>query len=121
MNPVNGLEHLTVGAAKINTKQYGSAFISEHSCSTDGYVEFDLNRDWKTLEFTAGIEDGSNNESGRISIALDGRPATFSEQVTLGNPITKSVDVGGALRLRIRVDKGCNSGTVVLAGPQLKR
>ncbi|MFE5772625.1 protein kinase [Streptomyces sp. NPDC056485] len=121
MAPVKDLGGFEVGPAKINTKQYGAAFIQERNCDFDAYTEFDLNREWKTLEFTAGIDDGSQNEKGRVSISLDGQPAAFSELVELGKPITHSVDVSGALRLRIKVDKGCDNGTVVIAAPQLKR
>ncbi|MFE4265036.1 protein kinase [Streptomyces sp. NPDC056883] len=121
MAPVKDLDEFKVGPAKINTKQYGAAFIKERSCDYESLVEFDLNRAWKTLEFTAGIDDGSVKEKGRVSISLDGQPAAFSELVELGKPITHTLDVSGALRLRIKVDKGCDYGTVVIAAPQLKR
>ncbi|CAM5588755.1 hypothetical protein SAVIM338S_05175 [Streptomyces avidinii] len=121
MSPVSDLGGFEVGPAKINTKQYGAAFIQESSCNFDAYTEFDLNREWKKLDFTAGIDDGSTNEKGRVSISLDGQPAAFSELVELGKPITHSVDVSGALRLRLKVDKGCDNGTVVIAAPQLSR
>lgn len=121
MNPVAGLGEFTVGAAKINTKQYGAAFIADLGCNGDAIAEFDLNREWKYLEFTAGIDDGSTNEKGRVSITLDGQPAAFSELVTLGKPLTKRLEVGGALRLRVKVEAGCDIGKVVIAGPQLTR
>ncbi|MEJ8642365.1 hypothetical protein WKI68_14905 [Streptomyces sp. MS1.HAVA.3] len=54
MNPVNGLGEFAVGAAKINTKQYGAAFIADLGCNGDAIAEFDLNREWKYLDFTAG-------------------------------------------------------------------
>ncbi|MGW6707096.1 protein kinase domain-containing protein [Streptomyces sp. NPDC054956] len=121
MSPVADLGRFEVGPAKINTVQYGAAFIRQRSCDFDANTEFDLNREWKTLEFTAGIDDGSKNEKGRVSISLDGQPAAFSELVELGKPISRTIDVSGALRLRIKVDKGCENGTVVIAAPQLKR
>ncbi|MER7467708.1 protein kinase [Streptomyces sp. NPDC097981] len=121
MSPVSDLGGFRIGAAKINTKQYGAAFIAHPDCNDEAYAEFDLNREWKELEFTAGIDDGSTNEQGRVTISLDGQPAAFSELVELGKPITRSVQVSGALRLRVKVDKGCNNGTVVIAGPVLKR
>lgn len=121
MSPVSELDRFTVGSAKIDTKQYGAAFVADRSCNYDATAEFDLNREWKHLEFTAGIDDGSTNEKGRVSISLDGRPAAFSELVELGKPVTKSVDVSGALRLRIKVEKGCDNGIVVIAAPQLTR
>ncbi|WP_223835944.1 protein kinase domain-containing protein [Streptomyces venezuelae] len=121
MSAVDGLGDFVVGAAKINTKQYGAAFIADLGCNGDAIAEFDLNREWKYLDFTAGIDDGSSHEKGRVTIALDGQPAAFSELVTLGNPITKRVEVNGALRLRLKVEAGCDVGKVVIAGPQLTR
>ncbi|MET9963982.1 protein kinase [Streptomyces sp. NPDC006326] len=121
LTPIAGLGNFTVGAAKINTKQYGAAFIAQPDCNDEAITEFDLNREWKHLEFTAGIDDGSTHEKGRVSISLDGKPAAFSELVELGKPATQSVDVTGALRLRVKVDMGCDNGTVVIAAPQLTR
>ncbi|MFJ8564330.1 protein kinase [Streptomyces sp. NPDC093514] len=121
MSAVDGLGDFVVGAAKINTKQYGAAFIADLGCNGDAIAEFDLNREWKYLDLTAGIDDGSTHEKGRVTIALDGQPAAFSELVTLGNPVTKRVDVSGALRLRLKVEAGCDVGKVVIAGPQLTR
>ncbi|MEU7553518.1 NPCBM/NEW2 domain-containing protein [Streptomyces sp. NPDC044571] len=117
--PIAGLGNFTVGAAKINTKQYGAAFIAQPDCNDEAITEFDLNHEWK--QFTAGIDDGSSHEKGRGSISLDGKPAAFSELVELGKPATQSVDVTGALRLRVKVDMGCDNGTVVIAAPQLTR
>lgn len=121
LTPIAGLGNFTVGAAKINTKQYGAAFIANPDCNDEAITEFDLNREWKHLEFTAGIDDGSTHEKGRVSISLDGKPAAFSELVELGKPAAKSVDVTDALRLRVKVDMGCDNGTVVIAAPQLTR
>ncbi|MFB6808763.1 protein kinase [Streptomyces sp. NPDC056387] len=121
LTPIAGLGNFSVGAAKINTKQYGAAFIANPDCNDEAITEFDLNREWKHLEFTAGIDDGSTHEKGRVSISLDGKPAAFSELVELGKPATKSVDVTDALRLRVKVDMGCDNGTVVIAAPQLTR
>ncbi|MFG2980880.1 protein kinase [Streptomyces sp. NPDC048258] len=121
MTPVSGLGNFKIGSAKINTKQYGAAFIAQPDCNDEAITEFDLNREWKHLEFTAGIDDGSTHEKGRVSISVDGKPAAFSELVELGKPATQSVDVTGALRLRVKVDMGCDNGTVVIAAPQLTR
>ncbi|MER5731758.1 protein kinase [Streptomyces sp. NPDC002138] len=121
MTPVDGLGGFTVSAAKINTKQYGAAFVADTGCSNDVTAEFDLNREWKQLEFTAGIDDGSTIEKGRVTISLDGQPAAFSELVELGKPITRTIDVTNALRLRLKVDHMCGADVVVIANPQLKR
>ncbi|MFD7083226.1 hypothetical protein [Streptomyces sp. NPDC059918] len=53
---------------------------------------------------------------------MDDKPALFSEQVHLGKPVTKSLDIKGALRLRIKVEETCRDrGSAIIAAPVLKR
>lgn len=119
--PIDGLNGFRVNAVTLNTKSYGAAFVAD--CSQTSYAEFNLNRAWSTLEFTAGIDDTSPVESGRISIAIDDKPALFNEEIQLGKPVTRTVQIKDALRLRIRVEDTCGTkdGYVVLAAPTLKR
>ncbi|MEU9161592.1 protein kinase [Streptomyces sp. NPDC048424] len=121
LQPIDGLNGLRVEAATLNTKSYGSSFVAD--CSQTSSAEFNLNRAWSTLEFTAGIADNSPVERGRISVSIDDQPALFNEEVALGKPVSKTVEVKGALRLRIRVEDTCGlkDGYVVLASPTLKR
>ncbi|MFB7175619.1 NPCBM/NEW2 domain-containing protein, partial [Streptomyces sp. NPDC056254] len=113
-------DHFEVGSAKLNTTEYGAALLG--SCYYGAAIEYDVNRAWSTLEFTAGIDDGSTVEQARLTISVDDKPAIFSELVHLGKPVTKSLDVKGALRLRIKVEEGCKGrGNAVLAAPVLKR
>ncbi|MFJ6794205.1 serine/threonine protein kinase [Streptomyces sp. NPDC091268] len=121
LTPVNGLGEFDVSPAKLNTVLFGATFSATPSCNTDAYTEFDLNREWKTLEFTAGIDDGSHYENGRLTISLDDRPAVFSELLQLGKPLTRTIPVEGALRLRVKAEKSCRNGEIVLAAPTLKR
>ncbi|MEW1900930.1 protein kinase [Streptomyces sp. NPDC086147] len=117
---VSDPDDFTVGAAKINTKEYGATLIGD--CYNGAYVEYDLNREWKNFEFTAGIDDGSKIESARVVISVDNQPALFNETVELGKPITKSLKIDGALRLRLKVESTCtDSGNAVIAAPLLKR
>lgn len=121
LQPIDGLNGLQVEAATLNTKSYGSSFVAD--CSQTSSAEFNLNRAWSQLEFTAGIADNSPVERGRISVSIDDQPALFNEEVVLGKPVSKTVEVKGALRLRIRVEDTCGlkDGYVVLASPTLKR
>ncbi|MFF6790100.1 protein kinase [Streptomyces filamentosus] len=113
-------DNFSVGSAKINTKEHGSALIG--SCYYGAYVEYDLNREWKTFEFTAGVDDGSEVETARVVISVDDKPALFNETVHLGKPITETLDISGALRLRLKVEETCtDSGSGVIAAPTLKR
>ncbi|MCX5228843.1 protein kinase [Streptomyces sp. NBC_00233] len=121
--PIDGLGGFSVSsAATLNTRDYGSAFTA--GCSNESYMEFNLGRKWKTLEFTAGIDDDSPTEEGRITISVDDRTASFSQTVQLGKPVVKSITVTGALRLRIRVEDTCSydqDAYVIIASPLLKR
>ncbi|WP_327264575.1 serine/threonine protein kinase [Streptomyces sp. NBC_01232] len=121
LQPINGLNGLRVTAATLNTKSYGTSFVAD--CSQTSYAEFNLNRAWTHLDFTAGIADNSPVERGRISVSIDDQPALFNEEVTLGKPVPRTVEVKGALRLRIRVEDTCGlkDGYVVLASPTLRR
>ncbi|MFD6226246.1 protein kinase [Streptomyces sp. NPDC060232] len=117
---VGNVDNFEVGSAKLNTTEYGAALLG--SCYYGAAIEYDVNRAWSTLEFTAGIDDGSTVEQARLTISVDDKPATFSELVHLGKPVTKSLDIKGALRLRIKVEEGCKGrGNAVLAAPVLKR
>ncbi|MFJ6249047.1 MULTISPECIES: protein kinase [unclassified Streptomyces] len=117
---VSDPDDFTVGAAKINTKEYGATLIGD--CYGGAYVEYDLNREWKSFEFTAGIDDGSKIESARVVVSVDNQPALFNETVELGKPVTRSLKIDGALRLRLKVEATCDdSGNAVIAAPLLKR
>uniref|UniRef100_A0AAU2JWN0 Protein kinase n=1 Tax=Streptomyces sp. NBC_00049 TaxID=2903617 RepID=A0AAU2JWN0_9ACTN len=120
LSSVGAADNFEVGSAKLNTKEYGATLLG--SCYYGAAVEYDVNRAWKTLEFTAGIDDGSTVEQARVTISVDDKPALFSELVHLGKPVTKSLNIEGALRLRIKVEEGCKGrGNAVLAAPVLKR
>ncbi|MFE7184383.1 protein kinase domain-containing protein [Streptomyces erythrochromogenes] len=120
LSSVGGVDNFEVGSAKLNTTEYGAALLG--SCYYGAAIEYDVNRAWTTLEFTAGIDDGSTVEQARLTISVDDKPAVFSELVHLGKPVTKSLDIKGALRLRIKVEEGCKGrGNAVLAAPVLKR
>ncbi|WP_030769214.1 protein kinase domain-containing protein [Streptomyces sp. NRRL F-2664] len=117
---VGNVDNFEVGSAKLNTTEYGAALLG--SCYYGAAIEYDVNRAWSTLEFTAGIDDGSTVEQARLTISVDDKPAVFSELVHLGRPVTKSLDIKGALRLRIKVEEGCKGrGNAVLAAPVLTR
>ncbi|MCX4983644.1 protein kinase [Streptomyces sp. NBC_00572] len=117
---VSDPDRFSVGTAKIDTKEYGAALIGD--CYNGAYVEYDLNREWSWFDFTAGIDDGSNIETARIIVSVDDQPALFNETVDLGKPITKSLKIEGALRLRLKVEETCtDSGSGVIAAPILRR
>ncbi|MEV5968926.1 protein kinase [Streptomyces sp. NPDC051921] len=121
LSSVSEPDSFTVGPAKINTKEYGAALHGD--CYNGAYVEYDLNREWQTFEFTAGIDDGSKVEAARIVVSVDDQPALFNETVQLGKPISRTLKIAGALRLRLKVESSSCSdeGNGVIAGPILRR
>ncbi|MFJ7625611.1 protein kinase [Streptomyces sp. NPDC097595] len=122
MRTVADPELFTVGSAKVDTHVYDDAYMATPECDTSPYVEFDLNREWKTFEVTVGIDDGSNWESGRLTIKLDHDPnPLWAEKIELGEPQKLSLKVENALRLRISVDEDCSGAIVALGSPVLKR
>ncbi|MFG3348261.1 protein kinase [Streptomyces sp. NPDC048018] len=121
LSSVSEPDSFTVGPAKINTKEYGAALHGD--CYNGAYVEYDLNREWQTFEFTAGIDDKSKIEEARIVISVDDQPALFNETVVLGKPISRTLKVAGVLRLRLKVESSScsDSGSGVIAAPILRR
>ncbi|KIX78745.1 hypothetical protein SF23_04885 [Streptomyces sp. MBRL 10] len=83
LSSVGRVDNFEVGSAKLNTKEYGAALLG--SCYYGAAVEYDVNRAWSTLEFTAGVDDGSTMEQARVTISVDDRPALFSEAVHLAS------------------------------------
>lgn len=58
-----------------------------------------------------------------MTVSVDDKPALYSELVHLGKPVTKTLDIKGALRLRMKVDaSSCrDSANAVIAAPVLTR
>ncbi|WP_203600829.1 protein kinase [Streptomyces sp. SID9727] len=122
MRTVADPELFTVGSAKIDTHVYDDAYLATPECTTSPYMEFDLNREWKTFEVTAGIDDGSNWESGRLTIKVDDETAPlWAGTIELGEPQKLSLKVENRLRLRISVDENCSGAVMALGSPVLKR
>ncbi|MFJ9824816.1 protein kinase [Streptomyces sp. NPDC101160] len=121
LSSVSEPDSFTVAPAKINTKEFGTALLGD--CYNGAYVEYDLNREWQTFEFTAGIDDRSKIETARIVVSVDDQPALFNETVQLGKPISRTLKITGALRLRLKVESSSCSdeGNGVIAAPTLRR
>ncbi|MCX5122321.1 protein kinase [Streptomyces sp. NBC_00193] len=103
-------------AAKMDTKRFNAAFIA---CR--GTAEYDINKDWVALDFTAGMDDSSFAKSGQIIVSGDDIEL-FSESVERGKPVTRTVNVTGVLILRVEFRGSCSdSNKVVMASPTLRR
>lgn len=56
-------------------------------------------------------------------VSVDDQPALFNETVQLGKPISRTLKITGALRLRLKVESSSCSdeGNGVIAAPTLRR
>ncbi|MEE4494738.1 protein kinase domain-containing protein [Streptomyces sp. BE230] len=120
MSTVAEPQSFSVGSAKLNTQVHNDAFVATPECDTKPYMEFDLGRAWTTFELTAGVDDGSNYESGRLTIKVDDT-TLWVGTLELGKPQKLSLKVKNALRLRIGIDENCDGANLALGTPMLKR
>ncbi|MER5275666.1 protein kinase [Streptomyces sp. NPDC002809] len=120
MSTVAEPQSFSVGSAKLNTQVHNDAFVATPDCDTKPYMEFDLGRAWTTFELTAGVDDGSNYESGRLTIKVDDT-TLWVGTLELGKPQKLSLKVKNALRLRIGIDENCDGANLALGTPMLKR
>ncbi|MBM9503843.1 protein kinase domain-containing protein [Actinacidiphila acididurans] len=117
--PADDNSSLTTQNAEVNGKQYYDALVTEDCYG--GYAEYNLGRQWSTFSVTAGVDDSGKNLPVEFTILADGNQL-FHQQVTLGNPVQKTFDVSGALRLRVEWavnDNGDGCATGVLGDPTL--
>ncbi|MGC4945123.1 protein kinase domain-containing protein [Streptomyces sp. DT224] len=120
MNTVAEPQLFAVGSAKVNTQVYDDAYVATPECNTGPYMEFDLDRAWTTFDVTAGIDDHSNYESGRLTVKVDDK-TLWVGTIVLGEPQKLSLKVENALRLRISIDENCYGAVMALGSPVLKR
>lgn len=115
LTPVQG--ELESGPVKLNTKPYGAAFIE----SCEASAEYDLNREWLTLDFTVGVDDTSREQTGQIRITTETQAELYNGTVEFGKTENKTISVKGVLRLVVTInDKQCAAKTVI-AAPTLRR
>ncbi|MGW2843571.1 protein kinase domain-containing protein [Streptomyces sp. NPDC001274] len=120
LSPIADPNYFEVGSATINAQQHPEAYVASPECSEAPYMEFGLGRAWRTFELTAGIDDDSYYESGRLTIKVDDTTLWVGKLV-LGKPQKLSLNVENGLRLRIAVDEDCNGAKLALGTPLLKK
>lgn len=115
LEPLRG--HLGYGeTSKMDTKRYNTSFRA--ACAT---ADYDINKEWSTLDFIAGMDDTSGSKTGQIRIYGDD-VELFNESVEMLKPVTRSVNVTGVLILRIDIGTRCGGDSeVVMASPTLRR
>lgn len=100
-------ESASPGDLEMNGTLYLNAYKFEISSYRDytstGYLDFNLSRDWQTLELTLGIDDNDGaSSSALVEFSIDGQVA-LSTTVAFGSTIPVSLDVTNVLRLRVSV------------------
>ncbi|MEV8456985.1 protein kinase [Streptomyces sp. NPDC052095] len=120
LSPIAEPDYFEVGSATINAQQHPEAYVASPDCGEAPYMEFGLGRAWRTFDLTAGIDDGSYYESGRLTIKVDDTTLWVGKLV-LGKPQKLSLKVENGLRLRIAVDEDCDGAKIALGTPLLKR
>ncbi|MFD7067291.1 protein kinase [Streptomyces sp. NPDC059913] len=120
LSPIADPNYFEVGSATLNAQQHPEAYVASPACNEAPYMEFGLGRAWRTFELTAGIDDDSYYESGRLTIKVDDTTLWVGKLV-LGKPQKLSLNVENGLRLRIAVDEDCNGAKLALGTPLLKR
>ncbi|MFB6875509.1 protein kinase [Streptomyces sp. NPDC056323] len=120
LTPIADPAGFEVGAATLNAQQYADAYVATPDCDKGPYMEFNLGRAWQTFDLTAGIDDNSNYESGRLTVKVDDT-TLWVGTIELGKPQKLSLKVENGLRLRISVDENCSGAQLALGTPLLKR
>ncbi len=108
---VGGAELPQRGSIKIDTKVQDNSLYVGFGCRTASAWEFDLNREYKKLTATAGVDDYSiADDEVTVKFVVDGRDAGQAT-AKLGAPQPVDVDVTNGLRLRVEVSR--SSGACV--------
>jgi hypothetical protein len=93
------------GSIKIDTKVHENSLFAGFGCRTTSAWEFDLNREYKKLTATAGVDDFSYaDDEVHVKVLVDGRVAGETD-VKLGAPQEIGVDVTNGLRLRVETSR----------------
>ncbi|MCM2425984.1 protein kinase domain-containing protein [Streptomyces sp. RKAG337] len=113
-------DSLETGTATIDAKVYTDVLRTK-GCS-GGYAEYYLGRAWKSMSTVVGLDDYGKNGPVTFTFTADGKRVSF-QQLLLGVAKPVTMDVSGALRLRIEWKQNDTDvcGVGVLASPTLKQ
>lgn len=118
--PVDENDSLETGTATIDAKVYTDVLRTQGCYG--GYAEYYLGRAWTSLSAVVGLDDYGKDSPVTFTFTADGKRVGF-QQLLLGVAKPVTVDVTGALRVRIEWKQNntdvCAVG--VLASPVLKK
>ncbi|MCX4444921.1 NPCBM/NEW2 domain-containing protein [Streptomyces sp. NPDC087866] len=87
------IQDVTMGA-----KPYPGAMVITYLCQSG--LEYSINEKYKTLTFTAGLDDDSVAVPGRLSVIGDGKLRKHV-RMQINRPQTVTIDVSGVVKLAI--------------------
>jgi hypothetical protein len=131
----NGNRYLDVGSGTVNdvSYAYGHALVSHGNFDVtgcEGYSEYNLSKQWKSLSMLVGIDDNSQDTTAAITVTLDNK-TLFEGVVSVAKPERLTLKVTGGLRLHIGFDTSsgdssaygsyCAVGDIVIGNPTLSR
>ncbi|WP_405997219.1 protein kinase domain-containing protein [Streptomyces sp. NBC_00829] len=90
------------GQAIVNTKKYSDALVSDY-CNTSYPNEYNLNREWSWLSYSAGLTDESADGTVVITVYADDQ-LVGTQTLVRGMSKNVKIKVKNALRLRIFCD-----------------
>ncbi|MFD7498547.1 NPCBM/NEW2 domain-containing protein [Streptomyces sp. NPDC059832] len=79
-------------------KPYPGAMVITYLCQSG--LEYSINEKYKTLTFTAGLDDDGVAVSGRLAVIGDGK-LRKNVRVEINRPQTVTIDVSGVVKLAI--------------------
>jgi hypothetical protein len=107
------------GDAYLNTVYFG---LERRDCCRrllTGFAEYNLSRDWVTLEMTLGISDVDDASStSLVEFFLDGTKVE-EQTVAFGSTVDVAIDVTDVLRLRIVATEQTGNGDVGMGNARL--
>ncbi|MBB6171759.1 hypothetical protein HNR23_001819 [Nocardiopsis mwathae] len=119
-DPVDEKGWMEWGGATMNTEDFTDALLSGNLCRSERWAEFNLQRQWSTLEVTVGLDDESGSEDGASFEIIGDGERLDQATMSLGESRKLTADVEGLLRLRLAV-KGtdgnkCGTSTTAVWG-----
>ena len=94
---------LQPGSVSISGKSYPHGITRQVSCYESAQWEYDLGRNFRTLNGIVGLTDDSGRSTRTVvEFFLDNR-RVYAETVSLGHPQKVSVDMTGGLRLVVKL------------------
>ncbi|MEV6329248.1 NPCBM/NEW2 domain-containing protein [Streptomyces sp. NPDC051909] len=99
LEPFSGSIDYELRPVTMGTKRYDQAMVFTNPC--DGSpIQYSVNERYKSLTFTAGLDDNTTVDTIKVTVMGDGR-ARKAVGLVINRPQTVTVDVTGVVKLSI--------------------